>query len=48
MSYSPIEFADVVIRVMDFCRQYELPLSGAIIAKHEFNKTRPFLHGKKF
>jgi NTP pyrophosphatase (non-canonical NTP hydrolase) len=43
-----IELADCVIRIFDFCAQYKLPIGQAVIAKHEFNKTRPFKHGKKF
>ncbi len=43
-----IELADVVIRVMDMAHHLNLDLSGAIIAKHAFNKTRPFKHGKAY
>lgn len=42
------ELADVVIRVMDFCGRYSLNLSGAIIAKLEYNRNRPPKHGKSF
>lgn len=43
------EFADVVIRIMDFAEKYELRISDAIIAKIDFNRTRGFKHGgKKF
>lgn len=46
---SEIELADVVIRIMDFCESKGYNLGKAVIAKHEFNKTRPFKHGgKKF
>ena len=43
-----IELADCVIRVMDFAHQYGLRLPEAILAKHEFNKTRPYKHNKAF
>lgn len=43
-----VEMADVVIRVMDYCEQKGYRLGEAIIAKHKFNLTRPFKHGKKF
>lgn len=43
-----IELADVVIRAMDFCGGRQLDLAGAIVAKHEYNKSRPYKHGKKF
>jgi NTP pyrophosphatase (non-canonical NTP hydrolase) len=43
------ELADVVIRIMDYCAHKDLHLGGAIIAKIEFNKSRPHKHGgKKF
>lgn len=43
-----IEFADTIIRIMDTAEERGLNISGAILAKHEFNKTRPYKHGKKF
>lgn len=49
--YSAIEeeLADVVIRVLDLSRGFNWDVVGAIIAKMEFNKTRPDRHGgKKF
>lgn len=42
------ELADVVIRVMDFCHQHDLPLAEAILAKHKYNTARPYKHGKNF
>jgi NTP pyrophosphatase (non-canonical NTP hydrolase) len=42
------ELADVIIRIMDFSEGNGLDVSGALIKKHEFNKTRPYKHGKKF
>lgn len=43
-----IELADCVIRIMDMCEFYKLKLGEAIIAKHNFNTTRPIKHGKNF
>ncbi|MFS7206691.1 hypothetical protein AB6831_04190 [Carnobacterium divergens] len=43
----PSELADVVIRIMDMCAYYNIDLEQAIIAKHEFNKSRTFKHGNK-
>lgn len=43
-----IEFADVIIRILDFCAGFNLKIGEAIIAKHEYNKTRPIKHGKQF
>lgn len=42
------ELADIVIRVMDTAKGYDLDLSGAILAKMEYNSQREYLHGKKF
>lgn len=44
----PIEFADLVIRVFDYCGAKGIDLEKAILEKMEFNKTRPHKHGKKF
>ena len=44
----PAELADVVIRCFDMAYVYGIDLEAAIIEKHEFNKTRPYLHGRKF
>ena len=41
-----IELADAVIRIMDIAGGENLDLSGAILAKMAYNKTRPFRHGK--
>lgn len=43
------ELADVVIRIMDYAELVGLRVAEAIVAKHEFNKTREHKHGgKKF
>lgn len=43
------EFADVVIRIMDLSAKRGWDVAGAILAKLEFNKSRPVKHGgKKF
>ena len=42
------ELADCVIRIMEFSVAYNLRLAEAILAKHEYNTTRPYNHGKKF
>lgn len=41
----PIELADIVIRVMDYCGWAGIDLEAAIRDKHEYNKTRPHRHG---
>jgi NTP pyrophosphatase (non-canonical NTP hydrolase) len=42
-----VELADAVIRIIDLCEALGLDLEEAILKKHEFNKTRPYKHGKK-
>jgi len=42
------ELADIMIRVMDLAEQRGVLLSAAIAAKHAYNLTRPFKHGKQF
>ena len=43
----PIELADCVIRIMDFCGLHQINLEEAIATKMEYNKTRPYRHGNK-
>lgn len=43
----PIELADCVIRIMDFCEGYEIDLENAINMKVKYNELRPFRHGGK-
>ncbi len=42
-----VELADTVIRIMDFCERKGWSLGKAIVAKHEANKKRPYMHGGK-
>lgn len=42
------ELADTVIRILDYCEARNLRLTEAMIAKHEYNKNRPYKHGKRF
>lgn len=41
----PIEMADIVIRVMDFCGGFGIHLAAAIELKLAYNRTRPDRHG---
>jgi len=43
----PIELADVVIRVFDFCGLHNIDLQAAIVTKMVYNQTRPHRHGGK-
>lgn len=42
-----IELADAIIRILDYAKAESLTLIPALIAKHEYNKTRPYRHGGK-
>ena len=42
-----VELADAIIRIMDAVRARGWRVAEAIVAKHEYNKTRPFKHGGK-
>lgn len=43
-----VELADCVIRILDTAGAYGLDIQGAMIEKLEYNKTRPYKHGKKY
>lgn len=42
------EYADTIIRIMDHSARRGYDVAGAILAKLEFNATRPHKHGKAF
>ena len=41
------ELADVIIRILDTSFEEGLDIPGALIAKMQMNKTRPYRHGGK-
>ena len=43
-----VELADAVIRIIDLAEYKGISLIGAILAKAEYNRTRPHRHGKEF
>lgn len=45
----PVEMADCLIRILDwFGLHPEIDVEGIVAMKHEFNKTRPYKHGKEY
>lgn len=43
-----IEMADAVIRIMDICERLDIDLADAIMVKADYNRYRPFKHGKSY
>lgn len=41
-----VELADIVIRIGDLCGALGIDLESAVKVKMEYNKSRPFKHGK--
>lgn len=41
------EFADVIIRILDTCERLNIPITRALVEKHNYNLTRPYRHGGK-
>jgi len=42
------ELADCCIRIFDYCGARDIDLEKTLLQKIEYNKTRPYRHGKKF
>lgn len=42
------EIADAIIRLLDLSAHLGLDIGSVILAKHKYNKTRPYKHGKAF
>ena len=47
-SSDEVEAADVVIRIMDMANRMGWNLPEAILAKMNYNRTRPYKHGRQF
>lgn len=43
----PIELADCIIRILDYCGHENIDIENALKIKHEYNKTRSYKHGNK-
>lgn len=41
------ELADIIIRALDTAKARGVDIGYAVMAKHEFNSTRPYKHGGK-
>ena len=41
------ELADVIIRVLDWADERDVPVIQAVLEKHAFNQTRAYRHGGK-
>lgn len=44
----PIEIADVLIRTLGMCAELGIDIDAAVRTKIEFNRTRPWKHGKTY
>ena len=42
------ELADVVLRILGYGHAHQLRIAEAMFAKNEYNRHRPYKHGKKF
>ena len=42
-----VELADCIIRILDFCQYFNLPIITSLIEKARYNETRPYRHGNK-
>lgn len=43
----PVELADVMVRIFDFCGAHNIDLRQALYEKMEYNTVRPYRHGGK-
>lgn len=42
-----VELADVIIRILDYCGAEDIDIGKILIAKHDYNISRPYRHGDK-
>lgn len=43
----PIELADCIIRILDYCGAENIDIGEALEVKHKYNITRSYRHGNK-
>lgn len=41
----PVELADCIIRILDFCGMYRIDIDKALEEKALYNQSRPYRHG---
>ena len=44
----PVEMADCLIRILDWAGSHNLDMERIVELKHEYNKMRPYKHGKSY
>lgn len=42
-----VEMIDCMIRILDWCASENIDIDKLLMAKHEYNKGRPYKHGGK-
>lgn len=42
-----VEVIDALIRILDWCGKEGIDVEALVKEKHEYNKTRPYKHGKR-
>lgn len=43
-----VEMIDCIIRILDFCGYAHIDVEEVLAMKHNYNKTRPYKHGKNY
>jgi len=43
-----VEFADVIVRVLETARAYQIPIGQIILDKMDYNRQREYKHGKMY
>ena len=43
----PVELADAIIRILDYCAHEAIDIESILLRKHEYNHDRPYKHGGK-
>lgn len=43
-----VEMIDCIIRILDWCGKEGIDVEELLTLKHEYNKTRPYKHGKNY